>query len=68
MEKQVHGNTKLVRFENTVLSISIINPFQTIKASESVKIMKQLPFPSNQIYESCNSLVKFLIPNLERTK
>lgn len=56
MEKQVHGNTKLVRFGNTVLSISIIiRPFQTIKASESEKIMKQLPFPSTQVYESHNS-------------
>lgn len=56
MEKQVHGNTKLVRFGNTVLSISIIiSPFQTIKVSESEKMMKQLPFPSTQVYESCNS-------------
>lgn len=55
MEKQVHGNTKL-RFGNTVLSISIIiSPFQTIKASESETIMKQLPFPSTHVYESCNS-------------
>lgn len=55
MEKQVHGNTKL-RFGNTVLSISIIiSPFQTIKASESETIMKQLPFPSTHFYESCNS-------------
>lgn len=56
MEKEVHGYTKLVTFGNIVLSISVIvSPFQTIKASESEKIMKQLPFPSTQVYESRNS-------------
>lgn len=54
MEQHTCGNIKLVRFENSFKYFYNNQLFSIYQKHQNHKIMKQLPFPSTQIYESCN--------------